>query len=143
MFKKAKKKKPMNFDLNLTSMVDCLSILIIYLLMAAVFSKTDVMTTKQALGTESQSKAEAKSLWVEILNDNQVTISGQGLGDALKKQTIAIEELNQIAGQLKTANPELSTALIFPRDNSNYAVLIQTMDLLKKAKFQDVGLAPL
>jgi len=144
MFKKSKKKKPMNFELNLTSMVDCLSILIIYLLMAAVFSKTDVITTKQALGTESQAKEEnSKSLWVEIINDRSVQVSTHGFGSKLMKQTIPVNELNQLASKIKGSNPDVHTALVFPRDSSNCSVLIKTMDLLKKANFRDVGLAPL
>lgn len=144
MFKKKQKKKPMNFELNLTSMIDCLSILIIYLLMAAVFSKTDVIETKQALGTESQAKAEnTKSLWVEIIDETQISISSHGLGQDIKKTKLQLTELLPFANKLRSLHPDMATALVFPTDSSSYSVMIRTMDLLKKAHFRDVGLAPL
>jgi biopolymer transport protein ExbD len=121
-----------------------MAVCICFLLLASVFVKTGVLKTKQALGTEAATKAEnSLSLWVTIESDTQVSVSAQGMGSDNKKRMISLEELKGLVENLRTKNPALTTALIFPQDQTNYKTLIKTMSILRKAQLRDVGLAPL
>lgn len=141
---KTKKKKDMDFEVNLLPVISIMAVCICFLLLSSVFVKTGVLETKQALGTQAATKAENSiSLWVTIESDTQLSISAQGMGADNRKRTISLEQLKEHVESLRAKNPNLSTALIFPQDRTNYSTLIKTMSILRKAQLRDVGLAPL
>lgn len=141
---KAKKKREMDFEINLLPVISVMAVCICFLLLATVFVKTGVLETKQALGTESATKAEnSLSLWITIESDSRVSVKAQGMGKDNGKRTIEISDLKEHVEGLKLKNPNLTTALVFPQDRTNYTTLIKTMSILRKAQMRDVGLAPL
>ena len=146
MFKKRKSRSSNSAtaEVNLVPFIDLLSVCISFLLFTAVWLQAGVMSSKQGLGTEEQSKSEnSQSLWIEMESAENLIVSTHGLDQNEKKTRIPSADLENFASSLKNKNPQLRTALVFPNMSSNYEDLIQTMDSLRKAEFIDIGISPL
>ncbi|MCB0361619.1 MAG: biopolymer transporter ExbD [Bdellovibrionales bacterium] len=131
-------------EVNLVPFIDLLSVCISFLLFTAVWLQAGVMSSKQGLGTEAQSKEEnPKSMWVELEHKDSVLVSTHGLKVNDNRRKMTLSDLLIYAESKREENPELRTALVFPSTHSNYEELIQTMNLLKKAKIVDIGISPL
>lgn len=146
MFKKRRSRSSNSAtaEVNLVPFIDLLSVCISFLLFTAVWLQAGVMSSKQGLGTEEQSKSEnSQSLWIEMESAENLIVSTHGLAQNEKKTRIPSADLENFASSLKSKNPQLRTALVFPNMSSNYEDLIQTMDSLKKAEFIDIGISPL
>lgn len=139
-----KSKAEANTEVNVVPFIDLLSVCISFLLLTAVWIQTGVMSSKQGLGTEAQSKTENKqSIWVELGDGEQVSVTTEGLKSNSKKKRMSLEDLESFAAALKQQNPDVRTALVLPNIKSSYNSLIRAMDSLKKAEIIDIGIAPL
>jgi len=131
-------------EVNVVPFIDLLSVCISFLLLTAVWLQTGVMSSKQGLGTEAQAKSENKqSVWVELGDGDQVSVTTEGLKKNSKKRQMSLDELQDFVTTLKQQNPDVRTALVLPNIKSPYNNLIRAMDSLKKADFIDIGIAPL
>ena len=144
MFTRKKAKGSLNAEVNLVPFIDLLSVCISFLLFTAVWLQAGVLSSKQGLGTEAESKEEnPQSFWVELESKDSVLISTQGLVKNEKKKRLSSNQLEEFAQLIKKENPKLHTALVFPQPDSSYEDLTQTMNSLRKVLFTDVGIAPL
>ena len=144
MFKRKRNKEMPNGEVNLVPFIDLLSVCISFLLLTAVWIQAGVMSTKQGLGTEAESKKEnSLSVWVELESKDTVVLSTQGFKKNENKKRVQMKSLAAYVGQLKQANPELRTGLVLPNAFSSYEELIRAMDQLKKAELIDIGISPI
>ena len=149
-----KKKKHLDFEINLIPFIDLLSTCICFLLLTAVWLNVGAMNVKQAVGGQPASETERKpTMWVALQSSGDLSLE---LRDArvpakLAKVTIKaasvgkpdLKGLADVVGQIKTTEPALNTALIQPQAASLYEDIIELMDQFKKSGVIDLGVAPL
>jgi biopolymer transport protein ExbD len=145
MFNRRKKNKEVPAgDVNLVPFIDLLSVCICFMLLTAVWLQAGVLSTKQGLGTESESKKEnALSVWVELESKDSVLLSTQGFKQNRSKKRVAMKSLSDTVAKLKQENPELRTGLVLPNAFSSYEELVRAMDQLRKAELIDIGISPI
>ena len=150
----AKKKKELDFEINLIAFISLLSVLICSLLLTAIWVQIGTMNVKQAVGGQSQ--AETKKIpviWAKMEKKGAVTFRLQDAGRVPRKLRVAkvkgINEEIDLAGveahleAVKKAVPDLRTVLIQPKGESMYEEIIVLMDHFKKVGMVDLGVAPL
>ena len=151
----AKKKKELDFEINLISFISLLSVLICSLLLTAIWVQIGTMNVRQAVGGQSQ--VETKKLpviWAKMEKKGAVTFKLQDVGRVPRKLKLtqvkgSKEEeidLDAIAAHLEAVKkvvPELRTVLIQPKAESIYEEIIVLMDHFKKVGLVDLGVAPL
>ena len=145
MFNKRKKNNAVpTGEVNLVPFIDLLSVCICFMLLTAVWLQAGVLSTKQGLGTESESKKEnALSVWVELESKDSVLLSTQGFKQNSSKKRVAMKSLSDTVAKLKQENPELRTGLVLPNAFSSYEELVRAMDQLRKAELIDIGISPI
>jgi biopolymer transport protein TolR len=145
--------KDQTFELNLVPFIDVLSTCICFLLMTAIWINVGVLNVSQALGSEPPANGKnPPSVIADIKNDGSVQLSLKDVG-ANKKPTmydvrasgghIDWERVEAYVGTLQANIPELKTALVMPSARTKYEDVIRIMDMFKKSKITDIGIAPL
>lgn len=150
---KMRSKKHLDFEINLIPCIDLLSVCICFLLLTAVWMNIGSLNVKQAVGGQSVAETEKKPLlWIILGLNGEVSVDIQGskLPAGVQKFKIPgregrvqLEELQKALANVKVAQPDLNTALIQPKAESEYDQIIQLMDEIKKAGLTDLGVAPL
>ena len=148
-----KKKKSLDFEVNLIPFIDLLSTCICFLLLTAVWVNIASMNVKQAVGGQAaDAGAKKPTMWVSMSQGGDLTLDVKDahVPAKLEKFTIPgaqghpnIELLGQAVAQLKLAAPTLNTALIQPTAASVYEDIIGLMDGFKKSGVTDLGVSPL
>jgi biopolymer transport protein TolR len=148
-----KRKKALDFEINLIPFIDLLSTCICFLLLTAVWVQVGSMNVKQAVGGQAaEETAKKPTVWVLLGATGDVTLDVRDakVPAKLAKFTIAgqkgkpdLEQLMNAVNQLKAAEPRLTTALIQPQAASVYEDIINLMDKFKTAGLIDLGVAPL
>ncbi len=148
-----KRKKTLDFEVNLIPFIDLLSTCICFLLLTAVWVQVGSINVKQAVGGQAaEETAKKPTVWVLLGASGDVTLDVRDakVPARLAKFTIAglqgkpnLEQLMNAVQQLKTAEPRLTTALIQPQAASVYEDIINLMDQFKTAGLIDLGVAPL
>lgn len=130
-------------EVNLVPFIDLLSVCICFLLLTAVWVQTEVMSTKQGLGTEATVNDNSKTLWVELGDSDTVVVTTKQASQVKESKKVTIDNLKTYALQIKKESPDLKTALVLPSVSTSYSNLIKAMNSLKKAEFSDIGISPL
>jgi len=149
-----KKKKHLDFEINLIPCIDLLSVCICFLLLTAVWLNIGSMNVKQAVGGQSVAETEKKPvMWVFMGEKGRLNLdvqSASAVPAAMRKIAVAgldgknnLAELSRIVEQIKNLEPSLKTALIQPQATSAYEDIIALMDEFKKMSIIDLGVAPL
>ncbi|MEK7356043.1 MAG: biopolymer transporter ExbD [Bdellovibrionota bacterium] len=148
-----KRKKTLDFEVNLIPFIDLLSTCICFLLLTAVWVQVGSINVKQAVGGQAaEETAKKPTVWVLLGATGDVTLDVRDakVPAKLSKFTIAglqgkpnLEQLMNAVQQLKAAEPRLTTALIQPQAASVYEDIINLMDQFKTAGLIDLGVAPL
>ena len=149
----SKKKKHLDFELNLIPFIDLLSTCICFLLLTAVWMQIASMNVKQAVGGQPASETEKKpAVWVQLQENGDLGLEVRDARVPSKFAKLKIaaaegkpnrKELGTTVDQLKTLEPALNTALIQPQAASIYEDIIDLMDQFKKSGIADLGVAPL
>jgi biopolymer transport protein TolR len=149
-----RKKRSLEFHINLLPFIDILTVCIAFLLVAAVMTQVGTFDLSQAVGTSGASASKSQpSMWIHFENNGTVQISlkeASKLDDNLQLRVIQskgsganIDEIENFAKNIKAKVPNLNIALLMPAPESSYNDLIQVMDKLKKLEISDIGIAPL
>lgn len=148
-----KKKKSLDFEVNLIPFIDLLSTCICFLLLTAVWINVASMNVKQAVGGQAaESGAKKPTMWVAMGAGGDLTIDVKDSHVPAKMAKFAIpgvqgkpnlEQLSTASVALKQAEPQLTTALIQPTAASVYEDIIAMMDTFKKSGIVDLGVSPL
>jgi len=145
------KNKEINFEINLLPVISLLAVCISFLLLTTVWIHIGTLDVKQALGEASAEKQEKPpALWVTLDNSGDIIFQLKNVEAKLTKQ-VRISKPNQDSWKgaeaytqsIKKRLPEIKMALVFPDRRTSYDALIKTLDVLKKAEFSDLGIAPL
>jgi biopolymer transport protein ExbD len=149
-----KKKKHLDFEINLIPCIDLLSVCICFLLLTAVWLNIGSMNVKQAVGGQPAAETEKKPvMWVFMGDKGQLNLDVQeasAVPAAMRKLAVPgldgknnLPELAKVIEQIKNLEPGLKTALIQPKADSPYEDIIALMDEFKKMNVIDLGVAPL
>lgn len=149
------RKKDLNFEVNITSLVDALSILVIYLLMTYQTTiQMGSMNAKQAIGGTAYSEgAKPAIVWTDIAADGSIAMRFQdapGVPSHMANVTIKgvnglpdYTALERIMGQMKQTVPLWRTAMIKPQAETSYNSIIGVMDRMRALQVVDLGVVPL
>ena len=125
-YKKYKKVKP---EINMTSMIDVMSILMSVFMITAPMLTTGINVDLPTAGKSTLSKAN-KAIDIAVTKDGKIFI-----GDSeIQKQNLK----SKILSMLK-ANPDL-TIVISGDTSTSYGKVIEVMAELKTAGFKNIGL---
>ena len=148
-----KKKKSLDFEVNLIPFIDLLSTCICFLLLTAVWVNVASMNVKQAVGGQAaDAGAKKPTMWVAMAPNGDLTLDVKDARVPAKLEKFSIpgtqgkpnfELLQQAVAQVKTTEPLLNTALIQPTAASVYEDIIGLMDGFKKSGVTDLGVSPL
>lgn len=148
-----KKKKSLDFEVNLIPFIDLLSTCICFLLLTAVWINVASMNVKQAVGGQAaDAGAKKPTVWVQMAPSGDLTLDVKDAHVPAKLTKFSIpaasgkpnvDLLTQAVAQLKSSEPQLNTALIQPTAGSVYEDIIALMDGFKKSGVTDLGVSPL
>jgi biopolymer transport protein TolR len=149
----SRKKKHLEFEINLIPAIDLLSVCICFLLLTAVWLHVGALNVKQAVGGQPASETAKKpTVWVQISGQGDVSLDVRDarVPAKLVKAKVAgkegkpdLEGIQAIASQLKSAEPTLTTVLIQPQAATMYESIIDVMNSFKKQGMIDLGVSPL
>ena len=146
-------KKELDFELNLTSMIDLLSTCTCFLLISAVWVQIGTVEIKQSHGTEASATPKEsfdldlifknpKELHLNLKKDGKqvkgIDVKAETYEGMLSKlnETIASQVLNK--GK-KNSKLEIAVATVTPQRSVNYGQLISTLDVLRKNQIVNIG----
>ncbi len=140
-----------NFEINLMPVISLLAVLISFLLLSAVWVNIGSLDLLQGLGNETLDNEEnPPSLWAKFEQDGSITLMVKDLPEARNDQRekqlsggAMWTDLEDVLTDYKTSFPDMKTALVLPSENSNYANVIKTLDILKRSGWEHLGIAPL
>lgn len=148
-----RRKKGLDFEVNLIPFIDLLSTCICFLLLTAVWVQVGSMNVKQAVGGQAaEDTAKKPTVWVLLGATGDVTLDVRDSHVPAKLSKLSIPgkagkpNLDQLTGavaELKKFEPALTTALIQPQAASMYEDIIDLMDRMKGAGLIDLGVSPL
>ena len=141
------------FELNLVPFIDILSTCICFLLMTAIWINVGVLNVSQAIGSEPPSGGKnPPSVIAEMKNDGMIQLSLKDAGKSARPVQYDVrsssgridwERVEAYVATLQANIPELKTALVMPSARTKYEDVIRIMDMFKKSKITDIGIAPL
>lgn len=152
---KSNGKKGLNFELNLVSFIDILSVCICFLLVTTVFMSLGSLHASQAIG-DSKTQQDQK-------NQGSVSVSMGSSGEVQfqfdhvksftgRRQTITVRgqrgqidfsTVNRWIDSFSKHTDEIKTVMIMPNPSSHYDDIIQLMARFKKNSIGQIGIAPL
>ncbi len=150
MFGRRKNKRETNFDLNIVSLIDVMSVLTTFLLMVTVWVHLGSLDVSQATGESGASKETPASITAELdVNKNIIlSIKNSKVQNgryvvASVGQKINFDEVTRNLESIKARDPELVTGIIYPSAQTKYDELIHLMDQFKVGGIKDIGISPL
>lgn len=146
-------KKQMTFDLNLVPFIDILSTCICFLLMTTIWIQIGVFNVSQAIGSEPPAGGKnPPSVIVEMKAGGLIELSLKDVEGMRKPRAIDIAsgangvDWNKVENtviELGARIPNIKTVLVMPSAKTKYDDVIRMMDVFKKNKIDQIGIAPL
>jgi biopolymer transport protein ExbD len=148
-----RRKKHLDFELNLIPYIDLLSTCICFLLLTAVWLQVGAVSVKQAVGGQPASETAKKpTMWVQMQSNGDVALDVRDarIPARLARMKVAgvdgkpdVEKLGEAVDAIRQVEPNLATALIQPQAASIYEHMIDIMDRFRRAGLNDIGVSPL
>ena len=134
------------YDLNLTSYIDLMSTLIVFLLMTAVWNQISVLSTDSATAAASDSTVPADPNRVNLsltIMPGYLELAENQIFTRIPHQEEKIDrtKLVQILKQWKKKYPNRTDVILNSENSVPYKMLISTFDELVGNEFQDVGVS--
>lgn len=150
-----KRKKTLDFEVNLVPFIDLLSVCIIFLLMTAVSFEVGSIDVKQAVGGQPQSETtKVPAVWAKVLPSGEVELQLQDAPPAAAKKLGQMKvplfngkfdyaALKVHLSSIRSEIPGISTALVLPSAETKYEDIIDLMDQMKLGGLNSLGVSPL
>lgn len=141
--------KSTNVELNLVPFIDLMCVCITFLLITAVWTQVSMIQLGTSVYGKSSNEAQAtpqksidvafrldvtKNAYILNLGLDVVRITNTSQGH---DQITLLDELEKI----RTLYPDKSDAVISMENSLSYNLMVQTMDKLIQAGFEDIGIA--
>ena len=129
-----------DFELNITSIIDCLTVLIAFVLVTTSFLSVGVLEAQVAANGDPQSEVQSEPVQVGInLTEGQtmvINVTGK-LNHTYRLNPKAgkwnYDSLTDHLAMLKGEFPKLNTATLSADDTIPYRELVKSMDIARKA----------
>lgn len=150
-----KRKKNLDFEVNLVPFIDLLSVCIIFLLMTAVKFEVGSIDVKQAVGGQAAADTtKVPALWAKFQENGVIELQLQDAPAAAVKKLGVIKialfngkfdytQLKVNLVNIKNEIPNLQTALVLPSAETKYEDVIDLMDQMKMGGLVNLGVSPL
>ena len=148
-----RRKKHLDFEINLIPCIDLLSVCICFLLLTAVWLHVGAMNVKQAVGGQPASETAKKpTMWVALTSTGELNLDVRDAHISAKLAKVHVpaaggrpnfKALAEIVQEIKAQEPAMNTALLQPQAAAVYEDIIDVMDQFKKSGVIDLGVAPL
>ncbi len=139
-------KKPLDAELNLVPFIDLLCCTISFLLITAVWTqlaRINVSQKGEAPSAEQTEKPPESIKITVVIDDTGYKLSlGQGDMVPIPKKDNAYDttQLREKLTEIKKSHPDKNDVHVASEDTVKYEYIVQTMDAVLDAKFQDIGL---
>lgn len=144
-------------DLNLVPFIDLFSVLICFLIMTAVWSQIEALSTNVDNVTSSDSAASAEdpskkkeTLTVTVLKDRMEMAESVSIGARTLREKnykianlgpdVDLEKMERVLTDWKKRYPEKKDVIVNTENQVLYKKLIQVFDALVGAGYPDVGI---
>lgn len=130
-----------DFELNLASIIDCLTVIIAFLLMSSSFVSFGAMDTAVAVpqaaasSTETQEDGKTVTLTLKLVDEEKVdweVTGGSAKGGPREKRTVIRNELVKELEGAKSRYPGLQGVVLAAQPRIPYQQLIAAMDDSRK-----------
>lgn len=148
-----RRKRHLDFELNLIPFIDLLSTCICFLLMTAVWTQIGTVDAKQAVGGQPVAETEKKpTVWVGLADKGVLNLEIRDSSASKKYGKVKIdgiegrpnwEKFEAMMKEARTSDPQLTTALIQPVASSVYEDIIDLMDRFRGIGVVSLGVSPL
>lgn len=147
------RKKSLDFELNLTSMIDLLSTCTCFLLISAVWVQMGTVEVKQSHGTEAPAATKesfdldlvfksANQMSLRMKKDGKQVKGIEVVADTNEAMLVKLNEAikNQVLSQsTKNKKIEIAVATVTPKSGVNYGQLVSAMDILRRNQIVNIG----
>lgn len=148
-----RRKRHLDFELNLIPFIDLLSTCICFLLMTAVWTQVGTVDAKQAVGGQPVAEAEKKpTVWVSLADKGVMNLEIRDSGASKKYGKVKLDgvegrpnwtKFEAMMKDARTTDPQLTTALIQPVSGTVYEEIIDLMDKFRGVGVVSLGVSPL
>ncbi len=153
MLHRRSRKRHGNGDLDMTSFMNLMVVLVPFLLATAVFSRMSILDMNLPGGGEAAGENTPPPLVLEVtIRPDQIEIGDRNTG--LMKELPRVKGshdyngLNQFLKQVKERFPDITEATILAEEKTPYDDIVQTMDavrvqqVLRNAQWEQIELFP-
>ncbi len=131
--------KSQDFELNLASIIDCLTVLIAFLLASASFLSIGILEAGVAAAGDTAKSDTPPSLniTVELAQNHGIAVkySGKSTGTEnlqAKADAWNYEELTKQLSALKQKHPDVSAVTLSAANDIEYRDVVKTMEVMRK-----------
>ena len=140
--------KNFDYQLDLTPFISLLSVCICFLLLTVAWFQVGALSVKQAMGAKGQGidKEDKLYLWIYMKTSREMEVQLKKGGRFLSQKIIKSSQKKELAKwlkELKKRRSKLSSAFIFPKEQTLYEDIVKTMDSLRQAGVFNIGISPL
>lgn len=137
-----------NFELNLLPIISLLAVCISFLLLTAIWVNIGTLDIKQAMGESSEKPVETPKLQIKVNAKgffvlDILNLKSKFKGIVIKKVDSDLSAIADLIERVKTAHPEVTTAMVIPNKNTKYQSLIRVFEHLKSNEIKDIGVSPI
>ncbi|MBY0383973.1 biopolymer transporter ExbD [bacterium] len=144
-------RKEIEFELNLIPFIDMLSACLSFLLLTAVWSYIGSIDTQQAIGAESTNGANnPPSIVVQIDKDNSFQFDLKDVKTKNRQFKITSvrgepnwDKIDSFLSSIRKNIPNLNTSVVISRPGVTYGLTMKTVDSLRRAEINNVGISPI
>jgi len=129
-------------ELNITTFLNLMVVLVPFLLITAVFSRLTIMELNLPTGAGAAAPAEVKMTVEVIVRDKGLEISnGRTVLARFPKQDDAYDfkSLSEYLIKIKAKYPDKTDATVLMEPNIEYDYLVKVMDAVRSAEVRQVG----
>lgn len=130
-------------ELDITTFLNLMVVLIPFLLVTAVFSRISIQELNLPTEAAGGSKLERPQISIEVIVRKDLIQLSDGTKITATVRNVAkdynIKELSQLLQDLKDKNPDVKEATLLVEPDIDYETLIHIMDAVKVVEFKKQG----
>ena len=123
------------YTVDVTAFLSLMVILVPFLLITAVFSRTTIIELQQAVGEDTQQAAPDPLQLLVTVRQSVIEVSYRGQAQPVKidrsREGSALQSLSALATDLKTQYPQSKEATLLLEPQIPYEQLVQVLDVLR------------
>lgn len=117
-------------ELNITSIIDCFTVLITFMLASASFLSIGYFETSTSVGAEGKEAPPLIEITVKLKSDSSYVL--KVAGKISREQTMQQDALLSELKALKASWPTVTTVALTADEDVRYKMVIESMDKIRK-----------